>query len=235
VIVIPAIDLRGGRVVRLVRGRPEAETRYGDDPAAAALAFEADGASWLHVVDLDAAFGEGDNRASLRAILGSTTANVQTGGGLRSQEAIDAAVAEGVARVVVGTEAIRNPSFLRAAVHRHGDRVAVAVDVDGAEVRIRGWTEGAGGVDEVTDRLADAGARRFVVTQVARDGTLDGPDLDLYERLVERLDGPVVASGGVRDADDLRALAGTGVEGVIVGMALYEGTLTLPEALEVAR
>ncbi|MGH2684601.1 MAG: 1-(5-phosphoribosyl)-5-[(5-phosphoribosylamino)methylideneamino]imidazole-4-carboxamide isomerase [Actinomycetota bacterium] len=230
-IVIPAIDLRGGRVVRLVRGRPEEETGYSDDPAATAAAFVEEGARWLHVVDLDAALDEGDNRASLRRIVAQGV-DVQAGGGIRSHDEIDDLIDEGVARVVLSTAPILDPGFLRGAVDRHGDRIAVALDVEGDEVRIRGWTEGAGPVGETLGALQTAGAPRFLVTQISRDGTLEGPDQDLYRRLVERTDRPVMASGGVRDASDLRALAGTGVEAAIVGRALYEGTLSLADALE---
>ena len=232
-IVIPAIDLRRGRVVRLIRGRPEEETGYSDDPAATAAAFAEQGARWLHVVDLDAALDEGDNRRSLRRIVAEGV-KVQAGGGVRSQDEIDDLIDEGVSRVILSTAAILDVEFLRDAVERHGERIAVALDVEGDEVRIRGWTAGAGPIEQTLGSLQGAGAPRFLVTQIARDGTLEGPDVDLYRRLVERAGRPVMASGGVRDATDLRALAGTGVEAAIVGRALYEGTLTLREALEAA-
>jgi phosphoribosyl isomerase A len=231
VIVIPAIDLRGGRVVRLVRGRPEEETGYSDDPAATAAAFVEEGARWLHVVDLDAALDEGDNRGSLRRIVAQGV-EVQAGGGIRSHDEIEDLIDEGVARVVLSTAPIVDPEFLRDAVERHGDRIAVAVDVEGDEVRIRGWTEGAGPIERTLGTLQAAGAPRFLVTQIARDGTLEGPDQGLYRRIVERTERPVMASGGVRNASDIRALTGTGVEATIVGRALYEGTLTLTDALE---
>jgi phosphoribosylanthranilate isomerase len=230
---MPAIDLRGGRVVRLVRGRPEAETRYSDDPPATAAAFLAEGAVWLHVVDLDAAFGDGDNRPVLRRILSHGGPRVQVGGGIRSQDVVDALVEEGAARVVLGTAAIRDPAFLRAAVDRHGERIVVALDVEGTTVRVGGWTEDAGGIDDVLRTLVEAGARRFLVTQVERDGTMEGPDLALYRRLMEA-GRPLIASGGVRDAADLHALDEVGVEAAVVGRALYEGTLSLAEALAVS-
>ncbi len=230
-IVMPAIDLRGGRVVRLLHGRPEAETRYSDDPGATASAFAADGAAWLHVVDLDAALGEGHNRPALRRILGHRGVRVQVGGGMRSQDAVDAVVAAGASRVVIGTAAIRDPAFLRSAVDRHGDRVVVAVDVEANRVRVGGWTEDAGGIEGVLGALLAVGAPRFLVTRVERDGALAGPDLELYRRVLEA-GRPVIASGGVRDAADLRGLAEMGVEAVVVGRALYEGTLSLAEALE---
>ncbi len=233
-IVIPAIDLRRGRVVRLVRGRPEEETGYSDDPAATAARFVEEGARWLHVVDLDAAFDEGDNHSSLRRIV-EQGVNVQAGGGIRTHDEIDDLIGEGVARVVLSTAPILDPSFLAVAVERHGTRIAVALDVEGEEVRIRGWTEGAGPVEETIDTLQRVGAPRFLVTQIARDGTLEGPDVGLYRRLAERTTRPVMASGGVRDASDLRSLAETGVEAAIVGRALYEGTLTLSDALEAAQ
>ncbi len=233
--VIPAIDLRAGRVVRLVRGRREAELAYSDDPAATAAAFVAEGAAWLHVVDLDAAFGEGDNRAVVRDLLSWGGARLQVGGGVRSADRVDMLVRDGAARIVLGTAAIEDPSFVRAVTNRHGDRIAVGLDVDGEEVRVRGWTEGAGPLDAVIDALVEAGARRFVVTQITRDGTLDGPDVELFRRVVALARRPVVASGGVRHAEDVRAAAATGVEGLIVGRALYDGTLRLSEALEAAR
>jgi phosphoribosylformimino-5-aminoimidazole carboxamide ribotide isomerase len=231
VIVIPAVDIRGGRVVRLVRGRPDSETVYVGDPAEVAARFSEEGATWIHVVDLDAALGEGDNRDALRRVVERAAAFVQVGGGLRSLEAVDRALAAGAARVVLGTEAVLDPAFLGRATTRFGDRVAAALDTDGTEVRIRGWTEGAGPPEVALERLAGAGAPRFLVTAIHRDGTRLGPDVDLYRRLIPLTDRPIMASGGVATAGHLRALAATGVEAAIVGRALYEGTLSLSEAM----
>lgn len=229
---MPAIDVRGGRVVRLRRGRVEEETVYPDGPVDAARRFAAQGATWIHVVDLDAALGEGNNRTVITDAISASPASVQLGGGLRDVGAVDEAVAAGAARVVVGTEAVTNEMFVPQIVGRHGDRVVVALDVDGERVRIRGWAEDAGPIDEALPRLEAAGAPRFLVTSVSRDGMLEGPDLSLYRRLGGLTSRPILASGGVRHASDLRALMGTGVEGAVVGRALHEGALSLAEALE---
>ena len=231
-IVIPAIDLRGGRVVRLREGRPEAETTYGDEPVATARAFAEAGAEWLHVVDLDAAFGSGDNREVIGEVITATSARVQVGGGLRTLESARSVLDAGASRVVFGTGALREGGFLVSAVSEFGEAAVIALDVAGDRVRIAGWTEDAGDLHQVLARVGDAGATRILVTQVTRDGTLEGPDLHLYERLERESTAAVIASGGVRDAADLRALAATGVEAVVVGRALYEGRLTLTEALE---
>ena len=231
-IVIPAIDLRGGNVVRLRHGRPEAETTYGDDPVATARAFTDAGATWLHIVDLDAALGSGDNREMVGDIIDATDARVQVGGGLRTLDAARELVDTGASRVVLGTGVLREGGFLAGAVSELGETLVIALDVDGDRVRIDGWTADAGSLDEVLPRVRDAGVSRVLATQVSRDGTLEGPDLGLYERLVDGSRAHVIASGGVRDTRDLKALARTGVEAVIVGRALYEGTLTLAEALE---
>ncbi len=219
-------------MVRLHRGRPDEETVYADDPAEVATGFAAEGAAWIHVVDLDAALDHGDNRDVIRALLAAARASVQVGGGLRTPAAIDEVIVAGAARIVLGTEAITDESFLPHAVGAHGNRVVVALDVDGDRVRIRGWTEDAGPIGDALPRLETAGAPRFLVTSVSRDGTLEGPDLALYERLTAATSRPILASGGVRHADDLRSLVATGVEGVVVGRALYEGTLSVAEALE---
>lgn len=232
-IVIPAVDLREGKVVRLRRGRPDEMTVYSRDPAETARVFAADGASWVHVVDLDAAFGVGDNRAVISDLARVAGTAIQVGGGLRSRALVEEVLALGAARVVLGTEAIVDPAFLGACVERYGDRVVVALDTDGDEVKVRGWTEPAGEFAEVLERLVDAGAPRLLVTAIARDGTLEGPDLDLYQRVMDRADLPVLASGGVGSLDDLRRLARVEVEGVVVGKALYEGAFTLREAMEV--
>ena len=231
-IVIPAIDVRGGRVVRLRHGRPDAETTYGNDPVATARAFAEDGATWLHVVDLDAALGSGDNREVVSEVIAATSARVQVGGGLRTLEAGRALLDAGASRVVLGTGALREGGFLVRAVSELGEAAVIALDVAGDRVRVAGWTEDAGDLHQVLARVHDAGASRILVTQVSRDGTLEGPDLHLYERLERESNAAVIASGGVRDAGDLRALAETGVEAVVVGRALYEGRLTLAEALE---
>ena len=229
-IVIPAVDVRGGRAVRLVRGRPEDETVYEADPVEAARRFAEAGASWLHVVDLDAALGTGHNREAIGRVVAEAGIPVQLGGGLRSPYDVERALGR-AARAVVGTAALE-PAFVRDAVARFGDRIVVALDVDEDVVRVRGWTAEAGRVDDLLPRLDEAGAPRFLVTAVDRDGTMAGPDMALYERLAGLTKRPILASGGVRTADDLRALAATGVEGVVVGKALYEGTLDLAEALE---
>lgn len=231
-IVIPAVDIRRGRVVRLRRGRAEEETAYTDDPVASANAFLEAGAERLHVVDLDAAFGTGENREAVRQVLASAKGRAQVGGGIRALDEAATFLEEGADRVIIGTEAVRNPAFLERAIERFGDSVIVALDVRGDRVRIRGWTDEAGTLDDALPRVLESGAMRLLVTQVSRDGTLEGPDLALYEGLVGRTEIPILASGGVREAGDLRALASTGVEAVVVGRALYEGRLTLAEALE---
>lgn len=231
-IVIPAVDIRRGRVVRLRHGSPDEETAYTDDPATAASSFHEAGAEWLHVVDLDAAFGTGDNRDAIRQVLSTTGARTQVGGGIRALDEAAELIAGGAERIILGTEAVRNPAFLQRAIERFGDSVIVALDVQGDRVRVRGWADEAGTLDETLPRVLEAGAARILVTQVSRDGTLEGPDVELYQRLTSTLDVPVIASGGVRGADDLRALADTGAEAAIVGKALYEGQLTFAEALE---
>ncbi len=230
-IVVPAIDLRGGRAVRLRHGNPAHQTVYSDDPVEVARGFEAEGASLLHVVDLDAALGTGHNREVVAAICQRVSVPVQTGGGLRSLHAVAAALQAGAARAVLGTTAVQDARFVREVVARHGDRVVVALDVRDGNVMVRGWQETAGSLEDV---MATLEAPRFLVTSIAVDGTLEGPDLDLYRRVLALTERPILASGGVRGPADLRALLATGVEGVVVGTALYEGTLTLRDALEEA-
>jgi phosphoribosylformimino-5-aminoimidazole carboxamide ribotide isomerase len=229
VIVIPAIDLRGGRVVRLAQGDPSQETEYGRDPVAVARQFEANGARWLHVVDLDAALDGGTNQNAIASIVKAVGIPVQVGGGLRSPDAVDAVLSMGAARAVLGTVAATDPDFVRRAVDRHGDNIVVALDVSEGWVMVRGWQVPARPVVEAIAALDVFGAPRFLVTSILADGMLAGPDMGLYRGLVRLTTRPILASGGVRTELDVRALAGLGVEGVVVGKALYEGTLTLPE------
>ena len=234
-IVYPAIDIRGGKVVRLTRGRPQETVVYGDDPVSTARRFASHGAEWLHVVDLDAAFESGDNRPTIHRIVEEAGVPVQAGGGLRSLFTVESLIEMGVARVVLGTEAIADPAFLRECLSHHGDRVVVALDTDGSRVLVRGWRQEGGAYAEVLETLDAAGAPRFLVTSVAVDGTLQGPDVELYRRTMDLTSVPVIASGGVAGLEDVRLLASIGVEGVVVGKALYERAFTLPEAAEAAR
>jgi len=236
VILLPAIDIRGGRCVRLVQGDFAQETVYDEEPAEVARAYEAQGAEWLHVVDLDAALeGEPRNREVVAGVIASVSIPVQASGGIRSLEAIQAAVSAGAARVVVGTQALLDPGFVADAVGRFGNEVAVGLDARGDRLQARGWTEDAGDLWETLDRLGAAGVARFVVTDVAKDGMLEGPNTDLLRRVIERTSASVVASGGVSSLEDLRAVAATGAEACIVGKALYAGAFTLPDALAAAR
>ena len=233
-IVIPAIDLRGGRVVRLLRGDPAAATEYGTDPVAVARGFERDGASILHVVDLDAALDDGSNRRAVEAVCSAVDIPVQLGGGLRTVQQLDDAVAVGASRVVLGSAAVWWPEFVSEAIERFGDRVVVAVDVRGDRAMARGWKEEGALIDDLVPLLDQAGAPRFLATSIAVDGTMDGPDVELYRRFQAMTDRPLIASGGVRNAEHLRALAGLGVEAAVVGRALYEGEITLADALQEA-
>jgi phosphoribosylformimino-5-aminoimidazole carboxamide ribotide isomerase len=231
VIVIPAIDLRGGRCVRLLRGDPAEAVVYGDDPVAMARRFESAGASILHVVDLDAALEDGDNRGALLSICESVSIPVQTGGGLQDMHDVDRVLALGAGRAVLGTAAARDPRFVREAVDRYGDRVVVALDTRDGRVMVRGWRDAAGPLERFLPALDSAGAPRFLVTSIGSDGTLDGPDLPLYRQVLELTERPVIASGGVATIADLQALAELGVEAAVVGKALYEGTLSLEDAV----
>lgn len=230
-IVIPAIDLRGGRAVRLVQGDPARGTVVGEDPLEAARGFEAEGAERLHVVDLDAALGTGSNPEAIARIVAGVGVPVQVGGGLRSLADVERVLADGADRAILGTAAALDPAFVTAAVERAGDRVVVAADVRGHRMMVRGWTEEGPAIDDAFAALAAAGAPRFLVTSVERDGTLDGPDLDLYRRILNETDRPMIASGGVRERDDVEALAALGLEAVVVGTALYSGALRLAEVV----
>jgi len=229
--LLPAVDVAGGRAVRLVRGEAGSETAYGD-PIEAALAWQRDGARWIHLVDLDAAFGRGDNRPLLARVVAAVGVDVEISGGIRDDVSLDAALSTGAVRVNLGTAALEDPDWVRRAIGRVGDRIAVGLDVRGTTLSARGWTRDGGELYDVLARLDADGCARYVVTDVHRDGTLTGPNLDLLRGVCAATDRPVVASGGVATLDDLRAIASVaGVEGAIVGKALYAGAFTLPEAL----
>ncbi len=230
-IVIPAIDLRDGRAVRLMQGDPENETAYSADPVEVAVRFQEEGARRLHVVDLDAAFGDGNNRAVVAEICRSVQVPVQVGGGMRSPETIEELLAVGAARVILGTAAATDPTFVRRAVEEHAEAMVVAVDVRGGRVMVRGWQEEGPALAEAIPALDDAGAPRYLVTSIARDGTLRGPDMTLYEDILRLTDTPIIASGGVRDADDVWALRDLGCEAAVAGKALYEKTLKLGQVI----
>ncbi len=229
-IVIPAIDLRGGRCVRLFRGDPTAETVYDHDPVEVAKRFEADGARRLHVVDLDAALGTGSNAEVILAICRNVAVPVQLGGGLRTIDAVERALEAGAARAILGTSAALNPGFLAEAVEQFHDQVVVAIDVQDGHVMVEARKQGPR-LEEAVFSLQDAGAPRFLVTSIQKDGTMDGPDLALYERVLDLTELPVIASGGVRKADDVWALRDLGVEAAVVGKALYSETLQLGEVV----
>lgn len=230
-IVIPAIDLRGGRCVRLFRGDVEAETTYDDDPVEVAKRFETDGARRLHVVDLDAAREEGSNREVVKDICRNVAIPVQLGGGLRTIDAIEGALEAGAARAILGTAAALDPGFVADAVRRFGDRVVVAVDVKDGRVMTHAWREDGPPLEDEVASLQEANVPRLLVTSIVRDGTMDGPDLELYRRMLELTDRPVIASGGVRVAGDVWALREVGVEAVVVGKAMYSGTLRIEEVV----
>lgn len=231
--LLPAVDVANGQAVRLVQGAAGSETAYGD-PLAAALAWQNAGAEWIHLVDLDRAFGRGTNQDLLAEVVGRLDVKVEMSGGIRDDESLRAALATGCRRVNIGTAALENPGWCARVIAEFGDRIAVGLDVRGTTLAARGWTEEGGDLWEVLERLERDGCARYVVTDVTKDGTLKGPNLDLLREMCARTDRPVVASGGVSSLDDLRALAALvpiGVEGAIVGKALYAQAFTLEEAL----
>lgn len=236
--LLPAVDVEDGRAVRLVRGEAGTATSYGD-PLSAALAWQHAGAEWVHLVDLDAAFGRGENRDLLAGVVAKLDAKVELSGGIRDDASLEAALSTGCTRVNLGTAAIEAPEWVARAVARHGERIAVGLDVrfENGQWRLRGrgWTSDGGELFETLAALDAAGCARYVVTDVSKDGTLAGPNLRLLEDVCAATDRPIVASGGVSSIADLRAIQGLvprGVEGAIVGKALYAGAFTLEAALE---
>ncbi len=236
-VLLPAVDVAGGKAVRLTQGEAGTETFHGD-PVDAALDFARQGATWIHLVDLDAAFGRGNNTAVLRKVIKQVKGvRVELSGGIRDDRSLEAALESGASRINLGTAALENPEWAADVIARYGEAIAVGLDVRGTTLAARGWTEDGGDLWTVLDRLEAAGCSRYVVTDVTKDGTLKGPNLDLLRQVTSRTPKPVVASGGVSSLDDIAALRGLvplGVEGAIVGRALYAGAFTLAEALDVA-
>ena len=233
--LLPAVDVAGGQAVRLVQGAAGSETGYGD-PLEAALAWQNDGASWVHLVDLDAAFGRGSNADLLAEVVGRLDVHVELSGGIRDDESLRRALATGAARVNIGTAALEDPQWCDRVAAEYGERVAIGLDVRGRTLSARGWTRDGGDLYEVLERLDKAGAARYVVTDITKDGMMRGPNLNLLRDVCARTDRPVIASGGVSTLDDLRALTtleSAGVEGVIAGKSLYAGAFTVREALDV--
>jgi 1-(5-phosphoribosyl)-5-[(5-phosphoribosylamino)methylideneamino] imidazole-4-carboxamide isomerase/N-(5'phosphoribosyl)anthranilate isomerase len=231
--LLPAVDVTGGRAVRLVQGVAGSETGYGD-PLDAALAWQRAGAAWIHLVDLDAAFGRGSNADLLAEVVRRVDVAVELSGGIRDDGSLARALATGCARVNIGTAALEDPDWVRSVIARHGDQVAVGLDVRGTRLAARGWTTEGGELYETLGRLDAEGCARYVVTDVFKDGTLRGPNLSLLREVCARTAAPVVASGGVSSLADLRAIASLvplGVEGAIIGTALYKGAFTLEQAL----
>lgn len=234
--LLPAVDVADGRAVQLVQGVAGTGGEFGD-PWAAANAWQEQGAEWIHLVDLDAAFGRGTNHELLAEIVGRLDIAVELSGGIRDDASLRSALSTGCRRVNVGTAALEQPEWTARAIAEHGDRIAIGLDVRGAILAARGWTRDGGDLWETLDRLDREGCSRYVVTDVAKDGMLQGTNVDLYRSVCARTDRPVVASGGVSTLDDLRTLrelVPDGVEGAIVGSALYRGAFTLHDALDVA-
>ena len=235
--LLPAVDVADGKAVRLLKGEAGSETDYGN-PVDAARDWVDAGAQWIHLVDLDAAFGRGSNAPLLARIVGEVGINVELSGGIRDDLSLLRALDAGAARVNLGTAALENHEWTERVIAEHGERIAVGLDVRGTRLAARGWTREGGDLWETLARLDAAGCARYVVTDVTRDGTLTGPNTDLLRQVAARTSAPVVASGGIARLDDLRALARLvpdGVEGAIVGRALYHGSFTLSDALAVAR
>ena len=234
--IYPAVDIKGGRAVRLTQGKADAETVYDDDPVAAATRFADAGAEWLHVVDLDAAFtGEPANRHLIADIVEATGCRVQASGGVRTLKDVEASLGYGAERVVIGTMALKDPDFVRTVLEAVGPKIAVGLDARGRTLQARGWTEEAGELFEALERFTQMGVPRFVYTDVARDGMLEGPNVDMLRQVADATTAQVTASGGVASLDDLDALVACHerVDAAIVGKALYAQRFTLEEALEV--
>ncbi|WP_210478753.1 bifunctional 1-(5-phosphoribosyl)-5-((5-phosphoribosylamino)methylideneamino)imidazole-4-carboxamide isomerase/phosphoribosylanthranilate isomerase PriA [Naasia sp. SYSU D00948] len=236
--LLPAVDVADGKAVRLTQGESGTETDYGD-PVDAAEDWAKQGAEWIHLVDLDAAFGRGSNRNVIRRVIRAVDEDVRVelSGGIRDDRSLDEALETGATRINLGTAALEQPEWAASVIAEHGEAVAVGLDVRGETLAARGWTQEGGNLWEVLERLEDAGCARYIVTDVTKDGTLRGPNLQLLEEILRRTERPVVASGGISSLDDiaaLRELVPLGLEGAIVGKALYAGAFTLPEALDVA-
>lgn len=235
--LLPAVDVKDGRAVRLVQGELARESIYGS-PLDVAFDFQNSGAQWLHLVDLDAAFGRGENSALLAEVVGRLDIDVELSGGIRDDETLTRALATGCRRVNLGTAALENPEWTARVIAEHGDRIAVGLDVRGHVLAARGWTKEGGDLFETLARLESDGCARYVVTDVTKDGTLQGPNLELLKEVCAATKKPVVASGGISSLADIKALSSLneiGVEGAIVGKALYAGAFTLEQALEVTR
>jgi len=235
--LLPAVDVKDGRAVRLVQGELARESVYGS-PLEVALEFQRSGAQWLHLVDLDAAFGRGENSALLAEVVGTLDIDVELSGGIRDDQSLARALATGCRRVNLGTAALENPDWTSRVIAEHGDRIAVGLDVRGHVLAARGWTQEGGDLFETLARLESDGCARYVVTDVTKDGTLQGPNLELLKEVCAATKKPVVASGGISSLEDIKALCALnaiGVEGAIVGKALYAGAFTLEQALEVTR
>ncbi len=234
--LLPAVDVQGGQAVQLVQGVAGSEKVFGD-PLAAAQRWQDAGARWLHLVDLDAAFGRGSNAEILAGIVAQLGMQVEMSGGIRDDASLERALSTGCRRVNIGTAALENPQWCDRIIAEHGDKVAIGLDVRGTRLAARGWTREGGELYETLERLNQAGCTRYVVTDVASDGMLSGPNLELLRDVCARTDAAVVASGGISTLDDLRALrelVPLGVEGAIIGTALYVGNFTLEQALDVA-
>lgn len=234
--VIPAIDIKSGRAVRLHQGRSDAVTDYGD-PVERAYEFERTGARWLHLVDLDAAFGSGENRKIVESIAREIDLSVQVSGGIRDSEAVERALTTGADRVILGTAAIENPEWGKSMISRFGSRIVIGLDLRDGNVATRGWTQTEGRVETFIGHFDEVGCSTYMVTDISKDGTLTGPNLSLLSQIASSTRATIIASGGVATLEDiasLRELVSTGVESVIVGKALYEGVFTLAEACEVA-
>ena len=236
--LLPAVDVADGKAVRLTQGEAGSETDYGN-PVEAAMTWVTAGAEWIHLVDLDAAFGRGDNRAVIADVVNAASGKVkiELSGGIRDDHTLEAALAAGATRVNLGTAALEDPDWTARVVAKYGDFIAVGLDVRGTTLAARGWTREGGDLYEVLARLEDAGCARYVVTDVTKDGTLRGPNLELLAEVMKRTEKPVVASGGIsslQDIQDLRDLVPQGLEGAILGKSLYAGKFTLEQALEIA-
>ncbi|MFZ9360369.1 MAG: bifunctional 1-(5-phosphoribosyl)-5-((5-phosphoribosylamino)methylideneamino)imidazole-4-carboxamide isomerase/phosphoribosylanthranilate isomerase PriA [Candidatus Nanopelagicales bacterium] len=235
-ILLPAVDVSNGQAVRLVQGELGSETVYGS-PLDAALNFQEQGAEWIHLVDLDAAFGKGDNYLLLKEVVEKLDINVELSGGIRDDDSLNRALSTGAKRINLGTAALENPDWTRKVIQLHNEKIAIGLDVRGRTLAARGWTKDGGDLFETLKRLDQDNAARYVVTDVKKDGTLTGPNLDLLTEISKFTKKPLIASGGISELDDLvklKSLVNLGVEGAIVGKALYSNKFTLKQALEVA-